>query len=187
VFPVLTFNPEFLTATTIWSVTVLGNQTLKPEFACLAEQVRPDLAQLKLADENSIWSAMEQSFQICLAHRKRKVAQIIALHCQDIESAELHFIVVLAGMKRIEIRDPVNAEDDSLAIDHELTDAVFQGGFTDPRKAARLVIATPADHPHAVAVTLDANAIAIQLYFMKPFRAGGNLGSFGGNAELKRF
>jgi hypothetical protein len=67
----------------------------------------------------------------------------------------------------------------------KLTDAVSQGGLTDPGKAARPVVATSADQPHAVAVTLDANAKTVLLDFVEPFRAGGNL-AFGGNAELKR-
>jgi hypothetical protein len=73
-----------------------------------------------------------------------------------------------------------------LAVDHKLTDAVFQSGLSDPGEAARPIIATSGDQPNAVAVTLDANAIAIQLYFVKPFRAGGNLRSLSRNAELKR-
>jgi len=128
---------------------------------------------------------MEQSRQICLAHRKRQVAQIITVHCQHIEGAELNFIVVLAGMQRVEIGDPVSTQDHSFAVDHKLTNAVFQSSLTDPEEAARPVMATAADYPHTVAVTLNAHAIAIQLYFMKPFRAGGNLGSFGRKAKIK--
>jgi len=61
---------------------------------------------------------MEQSRQICLAHRKRQVAQIITVHCQHIEGAELNFIVVLAGMQRVEIGDAIGAQDHRLAIEH---------------------------------------------------------------------
>ena len=41
--------------------------------------------------------------QIGLAHRQRQLAQIIAAFNENIESAKLDFLVVLAGMKRIEI------------------------------------------------------------------------------------
>jgi hypothetical protein len=35
-------------------VSAFADHTLKPELACLSEQVRPDLAQLKWRDENAI-------------------------------------------------------------------------------------------------------------------------------------
>jgi hypothetical protein len=36
------------------------------------------------------------------------------------------------GMQRVEIEDAVDAEDDGFAVNHKLTDAVSQGGLTDP-------------------------------------------------------
>jgi hypothetical protein len=46
----------------------------------------------------------------------------------NIERAELDFVVVPAGVERIEIRDPIDAQDYGLSVDHKLVDAVFQGG-----------------------------------------------------------
>ena len=90
-----------------------------------------------------------------------------------------------AGMQRVEIGDPVKAEDHGFAIDHKLADAVFQGGLTDPREAARPVIATSGDQPHAVAVTLDEDAKTVLLDFVKPLRTSWNLIPVGRETELK--
>jgi predicted membrane GTPase involved in stress response len=46
--------------------------------------------------------------------------RFVAVHGQHIESAELDFLVVLAGMQRIEIGDAINALDDRLAVDLKL-------------------------------------------------------------------
>ena len=90
-------------------------------------------------------------------------------------------------MQCVEIGDAIHAQDNGLAVDHKLADAVFQRRLADPGEAARLVIATSGDQPHAVAVTLDPHAKTVLLDLVEPLRAAGNLGSFGGNAELKRF
>jgi hypothetical protein len=57
------------------------------------------------------------------------------------------------------------AQDDSLAIDHKLLDAVLQGGLGHPRVALRPVIAATRDQPHPAAITLNAEAEAVMLDF----------------------
>jgi hypothetical protein len=52
--------------------------------------------------------------------------QVIAVHCQHIEGAKLHFFVVPAGVQRIEIRDAINAQDDGLTIEHKALLPVLQ-------------------------------------------------------------
>jgi hypothetical protein len=91
------------------------------------------------------------------------VGEAAAVHGEHVEGAELHLFVMPAGMQHVKIGNAVDAKDHGFAVDHKLTDAVFQSGLTDPREAARPVIATTADQPHAVAVTLDANTVAIVL------------------------
>ena len=90
-----------------------------------------------------------------------------------------------AGMQRVEIGDAVDAEDYGFAVDDKLTDTVSQGGLTDPGEAARPVIATAADKPHAVAVTFDANAKTVLLDFVEPLGTSRDLVSVGREAELK--
>jgi hypothetical protein len=82
-----------------------------------------------------------------LAHRQGKRAQIIAIERQNVEGIELHLVIVLAGMRRVEIGDAVNAEDDGFAIDDELLVFVLQRGLNDPpsvmlAEAARLTAST---------------------------------------------
>ena len=91
-----------------------------------------------------------------------------------------------AGMQRVEIGDPIDAQDHGLAVDHKPTDAVFQSGLTDPGEAARPVIASAGDQPHAVAVALDANPKTVLLDFVESSRTSRNLIPIGRETELKR-
>jgi hypothetical protein len=51
---------------------------------------------------------------------------------QNVESIELHLVIVLAGMQRVEIGDAVDAEDDRLAVEDEL----LMMGFSErPRRS----------------------------------------------------
>src|SRR6516165_9969564 len=89
-------------------------------------------------------------------------------------------------MKRIEIGNAVDAQDDSLAIDDELLLTVLQRRLHDPGISFCPTIAAACDQPYAVAIALNAETEAVLLDLVKPFRAGGNYGSSGGDAELKR-
>jgi hypothetical protein len=75
-------------------------------------------------------------------------------------------------MQRVEIRNAIDPKDDRFAVDHKLTDTVFQSGLTDPREAARPVIAAAGDQPHTVPVALNANAVAVVLDLVQPVGAG---------------
>ena len=74
-------------------------------------------------------------------------------------------------MQRVEIRDAIDAQDTCFAVDHKLLDAVLQGGLGNPGIALGLVMTAPGDQPHPIAVTLDADAEAVLLDFVKPLRA----------------
>jgi hypothetical protein len=63
-----------------------------------------------------------------------QLAQIIATFGQDIESAELHFVVVLAGVERVEVGDTVHAEDNGLAVEYE----PLLADLAPPRRSKRL-------------------------------------------------
>jgi len=51
---------------------------------------------------------------------------------------------------------------------------VLQGAFDDPGKAAGPVIAALSNQPDAIAVTLDAKAVAVVFDLVEPVVAGGN-------------
>ena len=74
----------------------------------------------------------------------------------------------------------------SNTIDHELLDAVLQGGLGDPRVALRPVIAATCDQPYPIAVTFDADAEAVMLDFVEPLWTSRDLIPVGRQAELKR-
>ena len=61
VLPVFDLNPMLRPTGLIGPVAMLGDETLQPELAGLAGQVRPDLALLKGIDEDPLRSAGEQS------------------------------------------------------------------------------------------------------------------------------
>ena len=62
---------------------------------------------------------MEQPLKVCLAHPEWQFAQILTLHDEHIERAELDFLTVPTGMESIEIGDATDAEHYSLAVDDE--------------------------------------------------------------------
>ena len=47
------------------------------------------------------------------------------------KATEQHFFVVLAGMQRVEIGDPVDAEDHGFAINHEALPPVLQDSLKE--------------------------------------------------------
>jgi len=55
----------------------------------------------------------------------------------------------------------------------------------DPGIALGPVITVPGEQPHAIAVALQAQPIAVVLDFVKPFGTKGDLGGPGGDAKLK--
>ena len=84
-------------------LAMFRRQALKSEFAGLPEQVRPDLALLEFAGENALWPARQQAGEAVLAQLQRQLAQILAVHRQDVEGIELHLLVVPAGMQAIKL------------------------------------------------------------------------------------
>jgi hypothetical protein len=55
--------------------------------------------------------ARQKPLKTCFAEVQRELAKIVATFNQDVEGAELHLLVVLAGVQRIEIRDAVDSKD----------------------------------------------------------------------------
>ena len=139
---------------------------------------------LERADEDSVRPARQQPFKVRLAHRQGEGPQVVAVKSKDVEGIELHFVIVLAGMQLIEIGDAVNAEDDGLAIDDELLVAVFQRGLDDPGIAFGPVVSAARDQPHAIAVALDAQAVAVIFDLVESIRAVGDFCTAGRNAKL---
>jgi hypothetical protein len=80
----------------------------------------------------------------------------------------------------------IDAEQHRLAIDHERARAALQCGLGEKRIAFGPVVAVAGEQPHALALALDDQAIAVMLDFVNPVRARGNLGSAGRNAGLNR-
>ena len=82
-----------------------------------------------------------------------------------------------AGMQSVEIGVSIDAKDDSLAIDDELLLAVLQSGFNDPGETLGPIVPAASDQPYPIGVAFNTQAVAIELDFVKPVRAAGNLGS----------
>src|SRR6516165_8845232 len=91
-----------------------------------------------------------------------------------------------AGVQSVEIGDAIDTQHNDLSIEHELPDAVLQGGCGDPRIALRPIIAAPRNQAHSITVPLDADAEAVMFDFVKPLWSCRDLGCIGRQAELKR-
>lgn len=100
---------------------------------------------------------------------------------------ELHLVVVLARMQRVEVRDAVDAEHHSLTVNDELLLSVLQRRLDDPGEALRPVMAGPGDQPHGFALALDAQAVAVIFDFVNPVGTSRHGLCRRGQAELERF
>jgi hypothetical protein len=58
---------------------------LRAHQAGVAEQVRADLALLEIAQEDAVDAPRQKTRQACLAHRQRKLAEVLAVAQQDVE------------------------------------------------------------------------------------------------------
>jgi hypothetical protein len=52
---------------------------------------------------------LQQPFKVRLAHRQGEGPQVVAGESEDVEGVELHLVIVLAGMQRVEVGLAVNA------------------------------------------------------------------------------
>jgi hypothetical protein len=67
----------------------------------------------------------------------------------------------------------------------EMLLSILKGGLDDPGIALAPIVPTLGNQADMVAVSLHPEAIPVVFDFVKPFRAGRNLGSGGGDAELE--
>ena len=118
----------------------------------------------------------QQPGQVGLAHRQRQLAQIVAVADQHVEGIELHFVIVLAAeCSPLKSETAIDAEQHRLAIDHERSSCDCAARLRDQRKPIGPVMAVAGEQPHALAVALDDQAIAVVLDFVDPVRPVGNL------------
>jgi predicted PurR-regulated permease PerM len=74
-----------------------------PHVAGGTKKIGADLALLERINKNDIRPAAKQPRQICLAYRQRQIPQVVAVQRKQVEHAELHFIVMLARVQRVEV------------------------------------------------------------------------------------
>src|SRR5581483_1265048 len=70
-------------------------------------------------------------------------------------------------------------------IDYKTALAVLERGLDDPREALCPIVAALGDQPHALAVALHAETVAVVFHFMEPLGRGGDCGAPCGQAKLK--
>src|SRR6266849_1994382 len=183
--PVLHFDPVRRPAGAIGTIPALGNHALWAELAGMAEQVRAYLALFEAGDKDAFRPSRQQPRQVVLAEMQRQFPQILAIQSQDIEGVEHYFVVMLPRVQSVEIGDAVNAEQNRLAIEDERGLPVSQCRLNDQRIAGGPIVAVAGEQPHARAVAVDDQAVAVVFYFMEPFRPGWNFDSAGWDAGLE--
>jgi hypothetical protein len=92
---------------------------------------------------------------------------------------------MLARMQAVEIRDAVDAEQHSLAIDDERARSIAQRRFDDQRIAVGPVVPVEGEQPHALALALDDQPVAVVLDLVDPVRTGRDRRSAGRDAGLE--
>jgi hypothetical protein len=83
------------------------NQSLEPELASLAEQMRADFALLEGCEEDPIWPPFQQPREVGFAQAQWQLAQIITVEREAIERVKLN-LGILAGTQSVEIGHPVD-------------------------------------------------------------------------------
>jgi hypothetical protein len=83
---------------------------------------------------------------------------------------------VLAAVQPIEVGPAIDAEQHGLAVDHERAVAVAERGLDDQRKAIGPIVTVAGEQPHALAIALDDQPVAIVLVSWNP---SGRSGTFG--------
>jgi hypothetical protein len=180
VFRVFDLQPVRRLAGAIGAVPMFRNQSLEPELASLAEQMRADFALLEGCEEDPIWPPFQQPREVGFAQAQWQLAQIITVERQAIERVKLNLGVVLSGAET-----PSTPRTTALAIDDELLAPILERSLGDPREALRPVIATTGDQPDPVAVTLHSEAVTVIFDFVEPLGAGRHDLSGGRDAELE--
>ena len=123
--------------------------------------------------------------RLVFAQAQGEGTQILAIERQDVEGAELDFVIVLARVQRIEVGDAVDAEDDSLAVDDKLLDPVLKCRFHDPWISTGPVVPVAGDRAHTIALALHPDAVAVVFDFVKPSGPRWKGSSMGRNAKIQ--
>jgi hypothetical protein len=84
----------------------------------------------------------------------------------------------------VEIRHAIGTEPDRLTIDDEGWRSQVAGSLDDQRIAVAPVVAIAREHPHALALALNEQAITVVLDFVKPVGVMGDFGPAGRDAGL---
>jgi len=151
----------------------------------VAEQVGADFALFEAAQKDPVRASMQQLGKARLAHRQGQGSQVVAVHHEDVEGVKLDFVIVLAGMQRVEIGNAINAEHDGFAINDELLVSVFQCRFHDPRISLRPIVSTSRGQAHVISAAFDAQTVAVIFYLVKPLRPIRYFDAASGKAEIK--
>ena len=65
-----------------------------------------DILRFARFDEDPVRSSRQQPRKVGLAHRQRQSAEIVTGERHDVEGVQLHLLIVLAGMQRVESAKP---------------------------------------------------------------------------------
>jgi hypothetical protein len=70
----------------------------------MPEQVRPDLALFEVIQDDAVHTPPQHLSEMILLQVQRQRPDITRAH-QDVKGVELHFVIVLAAVKAIEVGD----------------------------------------------------------------------------------
>ena len=157
-------------------------EALQAEQAGVPVEVGTDLALFIVGHENAIHAPRQKPGEAVLAEVQGQSPNVVATVDHDVESIELHLVIVSPAMKAVEVRDPVDAEQDRLTIQDKGGRPDAKGRRGDQRIFIAPIMPVSGPQPDPLAVALDDQTIAVVLDFVNPVCASRNFSSPGWDA-----
>jgi hypothetical protein len=180
---VFDFHPMIGSARAIRRAELLRHDALAAERAGVLEDCRA-VASMVLVERDTFMGVTQKLRQYSLALLDRHVPQVLAVHFEQVESAEHGGGVVPVPTDQVEDREPILVADDGLTVDQARAHWQHRHRRDDLREAVRKVGALSREQPHPTVGALGHDAEAVMLDFVNPFRTGGWAVRWTGEAGL---
>jgi hypothetical protein len=172
-------------ARAIWRAEALRDDALAAERAGVLVDDRTVAAEV-LVERDAFMRQTEQAGQPALALLDRLVAQILAVHLEQVERAEQGAPVAPVAAYQVEHGESVVVANDRLPVDDARFDRQCLDRFGGKRETVREVMAITREQPDAASPAVRQDAETVVFDFVNPAEPRGRLRGRLRQARLKR-